>query len=111
MRASPADSLLLSYLLASAARPETYYGSRNLGDIRLVLEGWRAHRRVCSDADGFADAFFGGFHAYVEQHYGDRRTIGWNGLIGENTSSEAESFEVFMSLLTAFAAEYASAHS
>lgn len=105
--ALPADSALLEYILMTERRPAMYYGSSNVDDVRHHLEGWRAHRRVVGDNDAFADHFFRNFHSFVEAYYQDNRTIGWNGLLRENTSSEEEGFRTFVSLLKQFASEFA----
>ncbi len=85
----------------ASRRPGMFFGSNNLWDVHSHLEGWRAHRCHAPDNDVFADAFFEGFHDFVERHYGDNRTIGWQGLISEYESKERQ-FEKFMELTEEF---------
>ncbi|MEL6643958.1 MAG: hypothetical protein AAFQ79_08490 [Pseudomonadota bacterium] len=57
------------------------------------------------DGDLFADQFFSDFQTYVQRHYQDNRTVGWNGLIRENTTTNQDGYETFMSLLKRFVAD------
>lgn len=101
------ESALLEYLRMTEKRPGMYFGSYSVDHVRRHLDGWRAHRRVHADGDAFADFLFENFHSFVEAYYQDNRTVGWNGLIRENTKSEEEGFKVFMSLLEKFAIRFA----
>ena len=85
-----------------------YFGTFNVHYIRRYLDGWRAHRCVESDDDAFADFFFQSFHGFVESYYQDDRTIGWNGLIYENTKTEEEGYKQFMILVRQIASQYSS---
>lgn len=108
MSETAVESALLEYLRATEKRPAMYFGSFSVDHVRLHLDGWRAHRHVNNDEDAFADFFFENFHSFVESYYQDNRTIGWNGLIRENTKTEKEGFRVFSSLLEKFATRFAS---
>ncbi len=108
MSEPPNDSTLLDYLRIAEKRPGMYFGSYNVDHVRRHLDGWRAHKRVHSDDDAFADFFFENFHSYVQAYYQDNRTFGWNGLIRENTQTEEDGFKAFMSLLEQFAMSFAS---
>jgi len=92
----PIKSALLDYILMTEKRPGMYYGSFEVDDVRRHLDGWRAHRRVFEDKDSFADHFFENFHSFVEQYYRDNRTLGWNGLIRENTLTDEDGFQKFV---------------
>ena len=87
-----------------------YFGSHRVDVIRHHLDGWRAHRRVLEDGDDLADHFFDEFHGFVERYYRDNRTIGWDGLILANTSSDKEGFRMFMSLFRQFVSEFCEIH-
>ncbi|MEP1522219.1 hypothetical protein [Ascidiaceihabitans sp.] len=63
---------------------------------------------MTEDNDDFAEYFFEEFHGFVESHYSDNRTIGWNGLVRENTVSDNDGFQIFMSLVRQFASEFES---
>ncbi|WP_171176624.1 hypothetical protein [Ruegeria sp. HKCCD8929] len=78
-----------------------FFGSNDLRDVHIHLEGWRAHRRYATDKDSFADTFFEEFHGFVESHYDDHRTIGWQGLICEYEGKDKQ-FEKFMELVEKF---------
>lgn len=104
------DSALLNYLFRAETRPGMYFGSHRVEDVKRHLDGWRAHRDFFRDGDAFAYHFFSKFHAFVEDHYGDARTLGWQGLISENASSEEEGFQRFMALVRQFAEEFADTH-
>lgn len=107
MLETPNESALLNYLRMTERRPGMYFGSYNVDVVKNHLDGWRAHRRAFEDGDAFADLFFENFHSFVETHYQDTRTVGWNGLIRENTQSEEDGFKLFMSLLEKFATRFA----
>ncbi|MFY0692221.1 MAG: hypothetical protein JXR14_09915 [Paracoccaceae bacterium] len=102
------ESALLNYLRKAEKRPGMYFGSCSVDHVRQHLDGWRAHRRVHLDEDAFADFFFESFHSFVEAHYHDNRTVGWSGLIRENTETDEDGFRTFMSLLEQFAMTCAS---
>ena len=103
------ESALLEYLRMTEKRPGMYFGSYSVDHVRRHLDGWRAHRSISMDEDAFADFFFEKFHSFVEAYYQDNRTVGWNGLIRENTDTEEEGFKEFMSLLEKFATRFAAA--
>lgn len=109
MSKSPNESALLSYLRISEQRPGMHFGSYHVDNVKHHLDGWRAHRRAFRDEDAFADFFFENFHSFVETHYEVKRTIGWNGLIRENTQTDEDGFKIFMFLLEEFAKQFASA--
>ena len=102
------ESALLEYLRMTKKRPGMHFGACNVDHVRQHLDGWKAHRRVHPDEDAFADYFFENFHSFVEAHYQDNRTVGWNGLIRENTTTEEEGYMMFISLLEKFAKRFAS---
>ena len=99
------ESALLKYLRMAADRPGMYFGSCKIDDVKLHLDGWRAHRRIYSDEDVFAGVFFEDFHSFVEEYYQDNRTVGWNGLIREKAETDEDGFRIFMALLEKFASE------
>lgn len=102
------ESALLEYLRMTEKRPSMYFGSCHVDHVKQHLDGWRAHRRVFGDDDAFTTSFFENFHSFVETYYQDNRTIGWNGLIRENTLTDKDGFEMFLSLVETFAARFAS---
>ncbi len=108
MSNEPPRSALLEYLFMAEKRPAMYFGSRRANVVRHHLDGWRAHKQAFEDNDEFADHFFANFHSFVENKYNDRRMIGWNGFVTEKSASEMEEFELFMSLLRQFVAEFRS---
>ena len=103
-------SAFFEYPDVTEMRPGMYFGSHRVDVIRHHLDGWRAHKRVVEEGDNFADRFFDKFHGFVERHYGDNRTTGWDGLILANTSSAKEGCRIFMSLLRQFALEFSESH-
>ncbi|HSM41501.1 MAG TPA: hypothetical protein VK862_12180 [Afifellaceae bacterium] len=100
------NSALFDYIVLVEKRPGMHIGSKRVYDLFLHLGGWWAHGRLFEDNDQFADHFFEEFHGFVGRHYKDRRSIGWAGLIQENSGSEEEEFPIFMEFLRRFAAEF-----
>ena len=100
------SSALFDYLVLVEKRPGMHIGSSRVYDLFLHLGGWWAHRRIFEDNDEFAEHFFENFHGFVGGHYKDRRSIGWAGLIQENSASEEEEFPIFMGFVRQFAAEF-----
>lgn len=107
MSETPSESALLNYIRMTERRPGMYFGSHHVDVVKHHLDGWRAHRQAFEDDDAFADFFFENFHSFVETHYPDTRTVGWNGLIRDNTQSEEDGFKMFISLLEKFATRFA----
>ena len=88
-------SHLAEYLLTAENRPGMYFGSHLLSDVRLVLEGWRQHRRFVPDTDPIADVM-DGFTKFVEKRYNDDRTMGPFLMISEYTDDPQQEFSEFM---------------
>ncbi|MEL7202530.1 MAG: hypothetical protein AAGL19_00075 [Pseudomonadota bacterium] len=82
-----------------------YFGANRLSDIRLVLGGWHLHRRFVEEPDPIADVMKG-FAGFVEEFYGDNRTMGPFLMISEHTDDPKREYAEFMRLLR----EYLSRH-
>ena len=100
----PFASALLDFLTHAERRPGMYFGSHDPRDVQRVLAGWQYHRQAAPDDDPFADLFFSDFHAFVADHYGDYRGLGWGGMIAERAGDGIAAQTAFMALVRAFAA-------